>query len=483
MKLKSILFVLFFGVINQGIAQNFNLKQIVKMARDNSLVSLQAQNRKENNYWIYKTFQSNYKPQLTVSGSLPDFNRTISPITLPDGRDVFINRSLASSDVSVLMNQNVALTGGTVFIGSQLQRIDILEGSGEGVSYAANPLIIGFNQPIFGFNSFKWDKKIAPLRYQESIRRYSEDLERVSQTAADLFFDLLLAQISLEISQKNLSNNDTIYKIAEGRYQLGKIAENDLIQLELNSLSSQQQVARARLDLETSSLNLNAYIGRPGNEFISLAIPDEIPNFNIEIETAIAQAQNNREEYLSYQRRKLEAEREVAQAKGESGVDVNLSGSFGLASQADALGNLYGATQDQQRIRLGLSVPILDWGRQKAIRRTAEANKELVNNTVAQEEINFRQEILTLIKQFDILRTQVITAKKADELGQRRYDIAQNRYLVAKISITDLNLALQEKDQKKQQYLQSLREFWNAYYLIRRLTLYDFESSSSLMSE
>ncbi len=464
-------------------AQTFDLKSVVAMARENSLVSLQAENRKENSYWIYKTFQSNYKPQLTLSGALPDFNRTISPITLPDGRDAFVNRSLARSDASLQLSQAVGLTGGTIFIGSQLQRIDILEGAGEGVSYASNPLIIGFNQPIFGFNEFKWDREISPIRYQESIRRYSEDLERVSQQAADLFFDLLLAQISLEISQKNLANNDTIYRIAQGRYQLGKIAENDLIQLELNLLTSQQQVARAKLDLETTRLNLNTYIGRPDNEAIRLAIPAEIPTFSIDVETAIEQAKNNREEFLSYKRRRLEAQRDVAQARGESGVILNLTGTFGLASQSEEFGSLYDQTQDQQRVRLGLEVPILDWGRQKAIRRTAEANRELVNNTVTQEEINFRQEILTLIKQFDILREQVRTAKKADELGQKRYDIAQNRYLVAKISITDLNLALQEKDQKKQQYLQALREFWNAYYQIRRLTLYDFESNTPLLIE
>jgi len=315
------------------------------------------------------------------------------------------------------------------------------------------------------------------LRYEESIKRYSENLEDVSLIATELFFDLLISQISLEIAQKNLSNNDTIYRIAQGRYTLGKIAENDLIQLELNLLTSRQQVARARLDLETTSLSLNTFIGRPSNEGISLSIPDDIPEFDVDLQMAIDQAKKNRQDYISYKRRRLEAERDVAQARGESGLNVDLFGTFGLASQANNFSDIYTNPQDQQRFQVGFAIPILDWGRQQGRIRRATSNQELENNLIAQEEINFEQEIFTLVKQLDILRSQLLTAQKADELGQKRYNIAQNRYLVAKISITDLNLALQEKDEKKRGYLQALREFWSAYYQIRKLTLYDFEEN------
>jgi len=68
-------------------------------------------------------------------------------------------------------------------------------------------------------------------------------------------------KISLEIAQKNLANNDTIYKIGQGRYNLGRIAENELLDLELNVMNSRQQVAQALLDLETSGLRLKTFVG------------------------------------------------------------------------------------------------------------------------------------------------------------------------------------------------------------------------------
>jgi len=62
----------------------------------------------------------------------------------------------------------------------------------------------------------------------------------------------------------------------------------------------------------------------------------------------------------------------------------------------------------------------------------------------------------------------------------RQDEIAQNRYLIGKIYITNLNIALREKDDAKRSYLQALKSFWTAYYDLRRLTLYDFANKRLL---
>jgi outer membrane protein TolC len=102
---------------------------------------------------------------------------------------------------------------------------------------------------------------------------------------------------------------------------------------------------------------------------------------------------------------------------------------------------------------------------------------------VAQEEINFDQQIYTQVKQFKMLRDQLLITSKADLISLNRYEIAKNRYLIGKISITDLNIALQDKDLAKRAYISSLRNFWTSYYDLRVLTLYDFERGRDLFSE
>ncbi|MCC5944578.1 MAG: TolC family protein [Bernardetiaceae bacterium] len=459
----------------------YTLNEVVAEAQGISPVKLQAENRRENRYWQYRAFQSNYKPQLALQGTAPDFTRSILSIQQPDGSDLFRERSQFNADLNLALSQTVGLTGGEVFVSSQLSRLQTLAGTNQGVSFLSNPISVGFIQPIFGFNNLKWDKKIEPLRYEESQKRYNEDLEQIAIQASSLFFDLLIAQITLDIAETNLSNNDTIYKIGQGRYNLGKIAENELLQLELNVMNSQQQVMQAQLDLETGMLNLRSFLGRKGDTSeLVLIEPKEVPDFEINIETAIAQAKDNREKFVEFKRRRLEAERDVARAKGNNGFNANLVGSFGLTQNANRFGDVYANPQDQQSVRIGFTMPILDWGRQKAQIQTALANEDLVKSIVGQEESDFEREVYVKIQNFRILKKQLISSQKADEIAQRRYEIARQRYKIAKISITDLNIALQEKDQAKRSYLNSLRTFWRAYYEIRQLTLYDFEQNQTI---
>lgn len=461
-------------------SQALTLENIIAQAKNNSISSKQAETRKENRFWQYKTFQAGFKPQLSLNGILPGFNRSFSPVTQPDGTIAFQPVSINNSSLNLSLSQNIAATGGSIFVDTRLARFDDFDRNAK--SYNATPILIGFSQPLFAFNPAKWNRQIEPIRFEESQKQYKEELERVSVRASELFFDLLLAQISLDLAELNKSNNDTIYRIATGRYQLGKIAENDLLQLELNLIRSEQEVIQAKLDLETSTLNLRNFIGAEGTDIIELVEPKEVPDFVVDPQLALEQAKKNRQQYLAFQRQKLEAERDVAQAKGDR-FNVNLFGSFGLTQSSNDLSTLYQNPDDQQSVRVTFQVPVMDWGRQKAKMKTALANQELVKSTIEQAETTFEQEIYVKAKQLPILRARLLAAIKADDVGLRRYTIAQKRYLVSKISITDLNIALQEKDNAKRAYLQSMRSFWRAYYEMRMLTMYDFVKNEEITYE
>ncbi|WP_460503644.1 TolC family protein, partial [Hymenobacter agri] len=70
---------------------------------------------------------------------------------------------------------------------------------------------------------------------------------------------------------------------------------------------------------------------------------------------------------------------------------------------------------------------------------------------------------------------------RADSLAQRRYDIARATYLLGRISLTDLTLASVAKDGARRGYVFALRAGWVAYYRLRALTLFDFETQTPLL--
>ena len=462
-------------------ARYLGLDEYISMARGESPAAVRADTRRENRYWQYRSFQSQYRPQLVLRSDLPQYSNTIRGITQEDGSIAFRPVNQNETSVSMGLEQVIPWTGGTVNVSSSLTRFDNFT-TGD-LSYSSSPFFISIVQPVFAFNRYKWDRSISPMVFEESKRSYREDVERISVDATGLYFDLLLAQKSFEIAKNNVANNDTVFKIAQGRYRLGKIPENDLLQLELNLMNSQLAVSQAELDLETSSLALKSYVGIAPEVELLLTVPQEMPEFDISMEKALDQALSNRQEALAFERRIKEAERDVANARGDAGVGGDFFATFGFAGQGQTIAEMMGDLQPQTVATLGLRVPIMNGGRIQAVKETAEANQRLTEYTVAQDRINFEQEVRTQVRQFEMLRERVKVTKKSDEIAQRRYDIAKNRYLIGKISITDLSVALSEKDQAKRTYIESLRNLWSAYYNLRRLTLYDFENGEDLYVE
>jgi outer membrane protein len=195
-----------------------SLKQVIDLSFQQSPQAKLAATSFKNKYWIYKTYKADYKPQLRLNATLPELTRSYSNVPQNDGSYAFRLRSASTSSLNLNLSQNVGLTGGQVFLGSSLDRLDIF-GTSNSTSYLSSPFLVGFNQPIFGFNNLKWQNKIEPLRYEESQKAFNEDMENVAIRASELFFNLLMAQNMVQIQQKNLANNDTLYKISVRKIQ------------------------------------------------------------------------------------------------------------------------------------------------------------------------------------------------------------------------------------------------------------------------
>lgn len=478
--MNKFLSIILLFLIHQSFAQkSYTLSEMVGLAKNSSIESKKARNKYQNQYWNYRVYKSDLKPQVGLNADLPNFNRGVQLVPQADGEKEFVYISQATTQANLRVTQYTPL-GGQIFVSSQLQRFDNLF-SNE-TFYNSNPAVIGYQQSILGFNQFKWNNKISPLRYEEAERAYHEQMEMVAFQVSDLFFDLLISQISYNIAEINKANNDTLYKISKGRYELGKIAENELLQMRLSVMNAQNDMKRAQLSLLTSHLNLKRFVGLETNDF-ALIEPQDIPFFKVDESLAIEMATKRRSDILRFDRQKLEVERDLARAKGESGFQADLFASYGLTQTGADISSTYADPINQQGINFGVDIPILDWGKTKARVQSAKSNKELVDLTVEQNKENFEQEIFIQTRSYEMLREQLTLSKVADTVAQKRYDIARKRYLLGKIGITDLNIALRDKDQAKRSYLVSLKSFWNAYFRLRLLTMYDFDKGIEIEYE
>ncbi|SNZ01896.1 TolC family protein [Flagellimonas pacifica] len=482
MKTKKLLFFLFLAVhlVTFSQKKQIQLKEAITLAQKKSPEYQALVNNTQARYWRYRNYIASFLPELSLNLS-PRYANSVNRITNDLGQDIFVRQNQSIIDGGLSLRQQVPYTGGIFSINSQLQRIDRF-GDNNTTSFSVVPFSIRYFQNSLFYNSFRWDKKIEPLRYEESRRDFVERMEEISLNTCRRYFDLLKAQMQLEIAKRNLSNQDTLLQIAKGRYRIGKIPENDLLQMELRHLNSQNFVTTNTVAYKKASQDLARYLSL-NTENIELSIPEELKEFKVSVEKALEEAYDNRKAVIEFRRRRLEMEKELAEAKGNNRVRLSVNANFGLNGQSDEYSTLFQDYDQQQNVNISLGIPIFDWGVSKSKRKMAEANLDLTDTNIKQESQAFEQEIYLHTLNWSNQRSFLSTAEKAQEVALKRYDITKKRYVLGKVSITDLNLAQQEKDKAVIDYLNSLEKFWTDYYLLRKLTLYDFIADQKIKVE
>jgi outer membrane protein TolC len=305
----------------------------------------------------------------------------------------------------------------------------------------------------------------------------------VSRQAVRYFFDLTLAQINLEVSEKNYANTDTLFQIAKGRYQLGTIAENELLQMELSFLNSDAFRNEATIDLELRKSRLRSFLGFNERVSLELILPSEVPIIEMDYSRTLQEAKDNNPELMNLERQLLEAQQRVAEARSQKGIRADLYAQFGLSQTADGVRGVYQEPNNNQRVEVGVQIPILDWGLGKGQYRMAQSAEEVVKTNVEQSQIDFNENIFLQVMQFNLQDDQVAIASKADAIADLRYEVTKQRFLIGRIDVLDLNVALEEKDVARRGYVQELRNFWDYYYNLRGLTLYDWQKDQKLVED
>jgi hypothetical protein len=455
-------------------AQNvFTIEEVIHRAQTQSPAFKQTETTRETKYWVYRSFRTNYNPQVQMNnfGGGTLFSNSITQIRQPDGSFLYLPVNQINPGINFALQQPIQWTGGLIAVNSNYNYFKDI--SARYTQWNGSPMNISLFQPLLSYNAYKWDKKIQPIRFEESKREYAEGMEQIGKDAVTFFFNVMVAQVNLQIANYNLVNNDTIYKIEQGRYNIGTTSEDKLLQVELQLLRSRQDVGLANLALQTTSLDLRTYIGLRNGESFTLILPDQIPTIEVSEDEAIEHAKQTRMDFVAFERRKLEAESQVAFVRGQL-YQVGINATYGLNNVGSTFNDLYRNPTKQQAANVTFNIPILDWGRRRAKMQTAYANKRFLDYAIAQDEVTFEQQILTKVRQFRMLYLQLEITKKSDEVALKRYNVAQNRYLIGKIDITNLNIALREKDDAKRSYITAIKDFWTAYFDLRKLTLYDF---------
>gem|GEM_PF-991329 len=427
----------------------------------------------------FSAFEASQKPRIDLVANLPNYFRTSTEVTQNDGTVAFREIELNNSFVGLFATQAIAATGGTISLESRLQRTDNLVLDNK--FYNGSPIRLFYRQPILAFNPFKWDKKLLPLAQTVSERELAAARAGAALTATDRFFDLVSADQERGIAEVNKAANEQLFTVAKERYELGKINRGDLVQLQLELTSAEQNLLRAKRLVLAASAAIYRLLGKAYD--LILLRPD-LPLTQVQSEVDEQRARqlmaSRRPEILAAQQRTLEAEREEDRIRRDLGPRIDLEAGFGFVRNDIELSPIYTDPQNERILSVNLSLPILDWGQRKALTKRAASSRELAVEIARRTELELGTELVQLLEQWKTVQEELRLATAIKDLANERFDINRESYELGAIPLAQLTQAQQFRDQNTRAYADTLRAYWFTYASLARLTLWDFINDKPL---
>ncbi|MBE6286864.1 MAG: TolC family protein [Mediterranea massiliensis] len=462
----------------EAASRPITLEEAILIARTQSVDAAVALNELKTSYWEYRTFRANLLPEVNLSATIPSYNKNYNAYQQGDGSYTFVRSNYMGMNGVLSIDQNIWLTGGTLSLTSSLDYLKQLNGD-KNKRFMSVPIALTLNQPIFGVNNTKWNRRIEPVRYDEAKAAFLTATEQVTMTTINYFFNLLLAKENVGIARQNLNNAEKLYEVAKAKRQMGQISENDLLQLELNVLNARSTLTDNESSMKSNMFALRSFLALGEEEELEPILPEELPEVKLNYNEVLAKALENNSFAKNIRRRQLEADYEVAKAKGNL-RQINLFAQVGFTGTDNRMKGAYDRLKDNQVIEVGFSIPLVDWGKRRGQVKVAQSNREVVESRLRQESMNFNQNIFILVEQFNNQQMQLQIANAADNIAQRRYNTNVETFMIGKISTLDLNDSQTKKDEARQKHINELFYYWYYYYQVRSLTLWDFINNTGI---
>lgn len=466
-----------------GKAQNavkLDLKRTIELANDSSLAAFRFQNMYLSGYWAYRTYRANRLPSLTMSLMPAQYYRYITQrYDSNRDMDVYREQQMLSASGGLSLRQNFDLTGGTFYIDSDLEYMRNF-GETKSVQFASVPLRIGYSQSLLGYNPFRWERKIEPLKFEKTKREFVYNTEVVAEEAVSYFFSLAMAQADYRLALENVASTDTLYSIGMQRYRIAAISRADLLTLQLDKVNARNTLENAQIALKRAMFALASYLNMDKDTQIELELPSRPEAMEIPVDEALAKAKANNPEYLQQRQNVLESEREVNRTRIESRFNASVNASVGFNQVAESLKHAYREPLQQDVVNISVSIPLIDWGVRKGRYNMARNNLNVVTIASQQEELKLEEEVTMTVSDFNIQQHLIRSAEEALELAVMAYEQTRQRFIIGKADVNSLTLSLNRQQQAQKNYISALQNYWLNYYKIRKLTLHDFESGVSL---
>ncbi|KKB56699.1 TolC family protein [Parabacteroides gordonii] len=488
MKIGKIIlsFLLFTSVYLQAQPLSLSLERTISLAADSSLEAFRTKNMYLAGYWQYRTYKADRLPSLTLNLTPAQYYRDITRrYDSQNDVDVYKKQQSFYASGNVEIKQNFDLLGGTFYLDSDL---GYMRNFGNDDNPANNqfttvPIRLGYQQSLFGYNPFRWERKIEPLKYEKVKKELLYNIEQISEQATTYFFALAMAQAEYDLAKENVASTDTLYRTGQERHKIASINKAELLTLKLDAVNARNTLQNTEIALKRAMFSLASFLNFDKNTEIRLRLPGRPRDMQISVDEALVLARENNPKFLGLRQEIMEAEQQVDKTKKEAMFNASINASIGFNQVASKLKDAYRDPLQQDIVSVSVSIPLVDWGVRKGKHNIAKNNLNVTQISARQEELTVEEDVIMTVGDFNIQQNLISSAEEALDLALMAYSETKQRFMIGKADINSLTLSLNRQQEAQRNYISALQNYWLSYFKIRKLTLHDFETGISLSSE
>jgi outer membrane protein TolC len=481
---------LFLPLQSQDVYQlDLNTSIAVAKRQSNSMQILQQRLRMAE--YQLKAATSNYKTHVSMDMILPRYTETVRQW----------EDSLGISFYPVRQNQMNAYltvsqplpTDGSLFLSSGLQNVIDYNYENRLTQFTTS---IGFRQPIeafYGYNNLKMNYKQAELNYESTLKQLERAELDLTYQVSSLYYNLLSYEKRLEIANMSYERQLEASNIASNKYKAGLIREVESLQMEVDLSEAANNSDIARVNYSSQMRLFKEVIGLELLDSITIKSEMEYTEIIIDVEKAVQLALENRNELkenkIQIELSEMEIKRRKAAGRiqGDILINYDLIGtnkSMLLIPMGTSFQDSWYNLQDRPgnfNAALTLSIPLIDWGENKARVNAAIANLEQNRLRLKGEKMSIEREIRNLIEQLNSSLRRLKLLEKNVLVAEKSFEISRHRYSNGEIDSQSIAL---ERERLNNAYISRLESFITYKLLLSdlmRKTFYDFEQDQSIV--
>ena len=434
-----------------------------------------------------KAATAQLRTNVSLSLTMPQYTETIRDWEDSTGISFFPVKTLQGS--TNLYIQQPLPTDGRIYITSSLTSINDYNTDKRASSFRTR---LGLTQPInslWGYNSIRAQLKTATLNFERANKAYKREELNLIYNVSSAYYSLLRSQKGAEIALMNLERQTEATEISKNKYDAGLIREVENLQNEVDLADAQNSYDVATLDIISLTNFFKRLIGLELDATVTLKSEmDKYSIVNVDpnkaVEMAILNRLEIRDREIQIELQKIQISRQKSYGQPQASLDaswdrtgisnINISESF-TNSISRSWDDLVARPSNYQ-VGFTLTIPIIDWGRNRRLVRAAEARQKQYYLGKEDEERSIEVEVRNLVAGLQTTLQRLQLLEKNVSVAEKSYGITLQRYTDGDIDSQALALERTRLNTAQQNHLAAYINYQLQLADLMRRTFYDFEN-------